>query len=236
MVWTGIFSVALLVIWLCGSPPTWVRATSRVWARGVLFGLSGIVGLGYREVGRENIPTEPCLVVSNHQSAWETIASLILFRDVAIVTKQELLDVPVFGWFLRHSPMIVIDRESGSKAIRKMIDEGSAALASGRCVLIFPEGTRSEPDAPVEFKRGVELLYAKLNCPVLPLAVNAGSFWGPGRRDKGAGTITVSYLPPIPAGQPAQAAMKQAERMIQAELDRVRTGVETPILIASAQA
>jgi 1-acyl-sn-glycerol-3-phosphate acyltransferase len=220
--WTAAFSPVLLVIWLAGTPERWVRAASRVWASGVLFLLKWVVGLSYVEVGRENIPAQACLVVANHQSTWETIASLVLFRDVAIVTKQELLDVPIFGWFLRMSPMITIDRESGSKAIRKMIDGGAAALAQGRPVLIFPEGTRSAPGAPVEFKRGVELLYAKLHAPVLPVAVNTGSFWGTEQKHKRAGTITVSYLPAIPADMPAQAAMKQAETAIQSELDRLK--------------
>jgi 1-acyl-sn-glycerol-3-phosphate acyltransferase len=220
--WTAAFSLVLLVIWLAGTPERWVRAASRVWANGVLFLLKWVVGLSYVERGRENIPAKAYLVVANHQSTWETIASLVLFRDVAIITKQELLNVPIFGWFLRMSPMITIDRESGSKAIRKMIDEGTAALAQGRPVLIFPEGTRSEASAPVEFKRGVELLYTKLDAPVLPVAINAGTFWGIGQRTKSAGRITVTYLPPIPAGMPAQAAMKQAEQAIQAALDDLR--------------
>lgn len=219
--WTATFAPALLFIWLLGSPERWVRACSRVWARGVIFALKWVVGLSYVERGRENVPSGRYLVVANHQSTFETIASLVLFRDVAIVTKQELLSVPIFGWFLRHSPMILIDRESGSKAIRKMIEEGLAALSKGRPVLIFPEGTRAAPGAPVEFKRGVELLYAKLDCPVLPVAVNSGEFWGLGKQNRRAGTMTVSFLPAIPAGMPPQAAMKSAEQAIQSELDRI---------------
>jgi 1-acyl-sn-glycerol-3-phosphate acyltransferase len=229
--WTAAFSPVLLTIWMMGSPERMVRASSRVWARGVILSLRWIVGLGYAERGRENVPEGRYLVVANHQSTFETIASLVLFKDVAIVTKQELLGVPIFGWFLRHSPMILIDRESGSKAIRKMIDEGSRALNNGRPVLIFPEGTRSEPGAPVEFKRGVELLYAKLDCPVLPVAVNSGEYWGLGKQNRRAGTMTVSYLPAIPAGMPAQAAMKSAEQAIQAELDRIGR-VDRPLKVA----
>ncbi len=218
-VWTAAFSPILLFLWLAGSPGPWVRAVSRIWARGILGGLRPIVGLDHSEQGIGNIPGEPCLVVSNHQSAWETIAFLVLFPEVAIVTKQELLAVPIVAWFLRLSPMIIIDRESGTKAIRKMIDEGAAALAQGRSVLIFPEGTRSDPEARVAFKRGVEVLYGKLGHPVLPVALDSGRYWGSGTRR--AGTIAVSYLPRIPAGLPPQAAMKRAEEMIQNELDRL---------------
>jgi 1-acyl-sn-glycerol-3-phosphate acyltransferase len=223
-VWTAFFSPVLLVIWLAGSPGPWVRAASRVWARGVLFGSRSLLSIGHVEIGRDKLPATPCLVVANHQSTWETIAFLVLLQDVAIVTKQELLDVPIFGWFLRHSPMIIIDRDSGSKAIRKMVDEGRAALEQGRPVLIFPEGTRSSPLAPVEFKRGVELLYAKLDRPIVPVALNSGHFWGAGKALKRTGTITVSYLDPIAAGMPPSAAIKQAEQAIQHELDRLREG------------
>jgi 1-acyl-sn-glycerol-3-phosphate acyltransferase len=175
-------------------------------------------------------------VVANHQSTWETIAFLVLLRDVAIVTKHELLQVPIFSWFLRRSPMIIIDRESGSKAIRTMVEEGAAALAQGRSVLIFPEGTRSDPLARIEFKRGVELLYAKLGCPLLPVALNSGHYWGAGEPHKRGGTITVSYAAAIPAGMPPREAMKQAEQTIQAELDRIQSDASSGRTPAIAQA
>ena len=199
-VWTGLFAPVLAFLWLIGSPERGVRLTSRLWARGVLVSLKWLVGLTYAERGRNNIPDEPCLIIANHQSTWETLAFLVLFPDVAIIAKQELLTIPVFSWFLRKSPMILIDRESGSKAVRKMIDESQAVLAQGRSVLIFPEGTRKSASEPVEFKRGVELLYTRLNRVVLPVALNSGLFWGPDRAYKRAGTISVSYLDPIEPG------------------------------------
>ena len=220
--WTALFAPILGVLMLTGSRPVWVRKWARIWAGGVLGMLKYIVGLDHRVIGRENIPAKPCLIVCNHQSTWETIAVLILFPDVAIITKKELLKVPIFGPFLRLSPMITIDRESGTKAIRKMNEEGAVALSQGRSVLIFPEGTRSEPGAPVEFKRGVELLYGKLDCELLPVAMNSGDFWRPGKQNKKAGTITLTCLPPIPAGENASAAIKAAEAAIQAELTAIR--------------
>jgi len=223
--WTSLFAPVLGVIILLRVRPVWVRRWSRLWADGVLGMLKHVVGLDHVVRGSENIPAEPCLIVSNHQSTWETIAVLTLFPDVAIITKEELLRVPIFGPFLRLSPMITIDRESGSKAIRKMVEEGAKALAEGRSVLIFPEGTRSEPGAPVEFKRGVELLYGKLNCKMLPVAMNSGDFWRPGRQNKVAGTITLSCLPPIPAGENPSVAIKAAEAAVQAELTAIRASL-----------
>lgn len=216
-VWTVLFTPALAILWLCGSPERGVRLASRLWARGVLIGLKWLVGLTYAERGLHNIPDEPCLIIANHQSTWETLAFLILFPDVAIVAKQELLTIPVFSWFLRRSPMILIDRESGPKAVRKMIDESRAALAEGRSVLIFPEGTRKLVSEPVAFKRGVELLYTKLDRVVLPVALNSGHFWGPGSSYKRAGTISVSYLSPIQPGLSGNEFTRRAEELLEAE-------------------
>jgi len=216
-VWTGLFVPVLAVLWLCGSPERGIRLASRIWARGILAGLRWLVGLTYAEQGRHFIPDEPCLIIANHQSTWETVAFLILIPDVAIVAKRELLTIPVVSWFLRKSPMILIDRESGSKAIRKMVEESQAALAQGRSVLIFPEGTRKPVSEPIAFKRGVELLYAKLGRSVLPVALNSGLVWGPDRPYKRIGTISVSYLRPIEPGLSGPEFTRMAEQLLEAE-------------------
>src|SRR5690349_3094295 len=215
--WTGLFIPFLAFLWLFGSPERSVRLAYRLWAGGVLNSLKWLVGLTYAERGQHKIPDGPCLIIANHQSTWETLAFLVLFPDVAIVAKQELLTIPVVSWFLRKSPMILIDRESSSKAIRKMVEDSQAALAQGRSVLIFPEGTRKPASEPIEFKRGVELLYATLSRPVLPVALNSGHFWGPSRSYKRAGTISVSYLDPIPPGLAAREFMRRAEHLLEAE-------------------
>ena len=219
--WTALFLLPLLAFAASGAPARPIRAATRLWARGILFGLRGIVGLRYVEEGRERIPAEPCLIVANHQSAWETLAFLVLVPDVAIIAKRELVAIPVVGWFLRRSPMIIIDRANGTQALRTMIEESRAAVAAGRSVLIFPEGTRSAFGAPVQFKRGAELLYGKLGLPVLPVAVNSGLYWPSGSRSR-PGTVVVSYLAPLAAGLSAAAFMEGTERAIERELDRWR--------------
>ena len=216
--WTSLFAPAMLVLWLAGKPGRPMRVATRVWSRGILVGLRAIVGLTHVVRGREHIPAKPCLIVANHQSEWETIAFLVLVPNVAIVAKQELLRVPIVGWFLRHSPMILIDRERGTNAIRVMLEQSRAALAAGRSVLIFPEGERRGTDVAVEFKRGIEILYAKLDTAVLPVALNSGRFWGAEQPFKRAGTITVSYLDPIPPGLPSRDFTRLAEGSMQAAL------------------
>lgn len=218
VVWTAMFLPALAVLLICGRPTSPIRATSRVWAKGILVALRWTVGLTHTEQGKQNIPTGPCLIVANHQSQWETIAFLILVPNVAIVAKQELLAVPVMGWFLRHSPMILIDRESGGSALRQMLAEARAALAHGRPVLIFPQGGRKSAASNVEFKRGVGLLYGQLGVPVVPVAVNSGLFWTSERRHKRRGSITVSYLAPIQPGLSAAEFIRRAERALQQAL------------------
>jgi 1-acyl-sn-glycerol-3-phosphate acyltransferase len=218
VLWTALFAPAAVALALCGTPERAVRRTARAWARGTLRLLGWCVGLTYVEEGQENIPTEPCLIIADHQSTWETFAFLALMPDVAIVAKQELLGIPVFGWFLRNAPMILIDRESGTKAVRKMVDESRTALAGGRSVLIFPEGTRRSASAKIEFKRGIEILYTRLGCRVLPVSVNSGHFWAPDRPYKRSGTIWVNYLGTIEPGLGAAEFTRQS----QAVLDRAR--------------
>jgi 1-acyl-sn-glycerol-3-phosphate acyltransferase len=218
--WTALFGLIIPVFLFVGAGR--VRAATRVWVAGVLNLLRHVVGLGHVEIGTDNRPLEACLIVSNHQSTWETIAFLALFPDVAIVAKEELLKIPVFGWYLRHSPMITIDREFGTQALRRMVEGAKEALAQGRPVLLFPEGTRKSPDEPIDFKRGVELLYGRLDVPVLPVVVNSGRFWGIDKAPKRAGTITVSCLPPLPPGLPGGEMMQKAAEMMEAE--RIRIG------------
>ncbi|KAF0120521.1 MAG: 1-acyl-sn-glycerol-3-phosphate acyltransferase [Xanthobacteraceae bacterium] len=218
--WTGLFGALIPVLLLVD--PRRVRAASRLWVSGALGLLRAVVGLGHVEIGRENRPAGPCLIVCNHQSTWETMALIKLFPDVVIVAKEELLRIPVFGWYLRKSPMITIDRELGTQAMRRMVEGAKLALGEGRQVLLFPEGTRKGPDEPISFKRGVELLYGRLDVPVLPVVVNSGRFWGIGGGPKRAGTISLSCLPTIPPGLKAGEMMARAEHAMEEE--RLRIG------------
>lgn len=219
--WTMLFGATIPLLWLAGTPQPTVRMFTRIWARGNLIALAWIVGLTFREEGRDNIPGAPCLVICNHQSTWETLAALVLFPDVAIIAKQELLGIPILGWFLRRSPMIIIDRGGAARTLHRMIDESIATLAAGRSVLIFPEGTRKPPNEAVVFKRGVGLLYKALGVPVLPMVVDSGRYWGLGRSPKRSGTVTISYLQTIEPGLDPSEFAALSERLMQAEKVRM---------------
>ncbi len=221
VVWTLLFAPSWLVLWLAGSPSSAIRKMAQTWIGGILLGLRSIVGLTHVERGRENIPKEPCILAANHQSMWETLALCHLFPDAAFVAKQEVSRIPIVGWHVKHYPMILIERAAGPSALRKTVAESRAALAAGRSIIIFPEGTRRRLADPVLFKRGIEFLYSELQVPVLPVALNSGAFWGPDRSFKHEGMITVSYLPPIMPGLSREAFRTRAESMLQAEKERL---------------
>lgn len=217
--WTLSISPAIPVLMRLRRPDL-TRRVIRFWTDGI-FGLSRwFLGLRLREegVGNKHLHA-PCLYVSNHQSAWETLAFNRLLPDVTIIAKQELGRIPVFGWFLRNAPMILIDREAGARALKAMVAQSQHELAQGRSILIFPEGTRVKVGDQRKFQPGLVALYRKLDLPVVPVAHNSGSFWG--RPAKRGGTITVSYLPAIPPGLPAADFMARIEALVNAEKDRL---------------
>ncbi|RFB81517.1 lysophospholipid acyltransferase family protein [Methylovirgula sp. 4M-Z18] len=218
---TALWAVPIPFLALFGSPSRAVRMMARNWARMVLALLHWIVDISYEVEGRENIPAEPCLIVCNHQSTWETIAFNVLFPNVTLVAKEELGKIPVFGWYLKRAPMILIDRDAGAAAIRKMAEASRKALAQGRSVVIFPQGTRADADDKVDFKRGVQLLYHVLDVKVLPVALNSGRFWPSGKGEKHAGKIRVSCLPVISPGLNAAHFLSQVQTSVELERQRL---------------
>ena len=214
--WTAFLGGAIVPLLAAGRPAKGVRSVTRLWARGVLVLVRRIGGIDHVVEGKANLPQVPCLILCNHQSAWETIAALVLFPDVAIVAKRELLGIPVFGWYLRHSPMIIIDRAASLESIRVMARESAGAVAEGRSVLIFPEGTRVDPHKPIRFKRGVEHLLRAVRAPVVPVVHDAGRYW---RRDgKVRGTIVVKILPPLDGMAAPKLLARHAEQAMNAEV------------------
>lgn len=220
VIWTMLFSIGILWFSLVGAREPSIRRATRIWARGLLLSLRWVVGLRHVELGQRN--TAPCLIVANHQSTWETLAFLVLFPDLAIVAKKELLRIPILGWYLRRSPMIIIDRESGRQSYSLMLAQSREAIAQGRSVLIFPEGSRKRPMDPVKLKRGAGLLYVQLGVPALPVAHNSGEFWTAGRSGpKLPGKITVSLLPQIAPGMSESEFTRLAETVLEDERRRI---------------
>ena len=219
---TVLVSLTVPFLWLFNASSATVRAVSQVWANGIVLLMKYVVGLDYREQGRENVPDGPCIIASNHQSLWETAALCAIFPDASIVAKKELRKLPLVGWFLERYPMILVDRSAGRQALRQMNDEARRAIGEGRKVLIFPQGTRQAIDQPMTFQpAGIAALYTNLGVPVLPVAHNSGLFWGRKTLIIHSGLITLSFLPPIPPGLDRKAFQAELEQMIAEEADRL---------------
>jgi 1-acyl-sn-glycerol-3-phosphate acyltransferase len=221
VLWTLLLSPSLPILWSVNASAKYVRAVSQVWANGLMFLLRTVVNLDYVERGRENIPEGPCIVICNHQSLWETIALSTIFPEASFVAKIELLRIPVVGWFLAKYPMIMLDRSAGATSLRQLLAASAKAISEGRKIVIFPQGTRSDVNEPVKFKRGVTAIYAHLGVPVLPVALNSGVFWPGDRLMRYAGTITVSYLPRIEPGLNSNEFRVLAERIISDEATKL---------------
>jgi 1-acyl-sn-glycerol-3-phosphate acyltransferase len=228
LLWTLVLSPAVPVLRLTNAGSAKVRAVSQVWSNGIVWLFKYVIGLDYREQGRENIPDGPCIIACNHQSLWETAALCAIFPDASIVAKQELRKLPIVGWFLHRYPMILVDRSAGRQALRQMNDEARRAIGEGRKVLIFPQGTRQAVGEPTKFQpAGIAALYTNLDTPVLPVAHNSGLFWGKKTLMIHSGTITLSYLPAIPPGLDRKVFQAQLEQVIVAEADKLIGTAET---------
>jgi 1-acyl-sn-glycerol-3-phosphate acyltransferase len=211
--WTAVMLLAALP-WLV-LPPRLLLAHSRVWMRGVQFLLATIVGLEYEVQGRDAAPARAAIFAFKHQSAWETLAIHLLVDGAAIVLKRELTQIPLFGWCLSHAGMIPIDRRAGPRALRGLIEGGRAALARGAPIVIFPEGTRVAPGGQRDYQPGVAALYRHLECPVVPVALNSGVFWGRRSFVKRPGRIVVEFLPPIAPGLAREAFMAELHERLE---------------------
>jgi 1-acyl-sn-glycerol-3-phosphate acyltransferase len=150
--------------------------------------------------GIENIPPGGLIVASKHQSAWETLRLVQLFQRPSFVLKRQLLWIPLFGWYMWKARMIPVDRSKGAAAIPEMTEHARRAIAEGRQIIIFPEGTRRPPGAPPAYRRGVTRLYEALGAPCVPIALNSGIYWPRRSIVHRPGTIRVRVLPAIPSG------------------------------------
>lgn len=155
--------------------------------------------LGIRTAVEGAIPPGPHLIATKHQSMFETIEMLLIAGDPIIVVKRELADMPVFGPMTRRYGVIPVDREAGAKALREMLGAAKAALATGRPVIIYPEGTRVAPGTAPPLRAGFAGLYRALGLPVVPVALDSGRLFRRGL-DKRRGTIRFRIGEVIPPG------------------------------------
>lgn len=220
LVWTPIY--ASMVIFVFPLPPhTRYRIASGL-AYSTMWLLRVICGVRMEVRGAENIPKQPCVVICKHQSAWETFALQTVFPDQVWVLKRELLWLPFFGWGLALTSPIAIDRSKGKRAMKQLLEQGRDRLARGFCVVIFPEGTRMPHGVRGKYKIGGAMLGEASGAPVVPVAHNAGKFWGRNAFLKHPGTIVMSIGQPIdPTGLKAEEINRRVEHWIEDEMERI---------------
>lgn len=212
--WTFI----LAVFYLPGRflPGSFLHSSGRIWARSGFFLLRVICGVKHEVRGAEYILKTPAIYASKHQSAWDTLVFWLLMEKPVFVLKQELIRIPLYGPILLKIGSIAIDRQGKSEALKAMIAKAKQRLAAGHSIIIFPEGTRTLPDAAPQYQPGVAALYGQLSAPVVPVALNSGKYWGKGSTRIPSGTIIIEFLPPIAPGMRARDFLAQLQEQVEA--------------------
>ena len=194
--------ISLIVITLCGLflvilPYSYRQRFLSNWAIFCIWWLKITLNITTDIKGSENVNSSPSVIISNHQSTWETLAFQTIFPAHTWVLKQELLWLPVFGWSLALLKPIVINRGDKLNAIKKVIKQGSERLSQGISVVVFPEGTRQTYKHLGDYQNGAAAIAKKSGHDIIPVYHNAGKFWPKGSFIKKPGVITVIIGKPI---------------------------------------
>lgn len=175
---------------------------------------SNILGIRTRVEG--TLPHRPVLVAAKHQSMFETLEMVVLLNQPAVVLKRELADLTGWGRAARRYGMIPVDRAGGAPALRRMLKAAAEAVAVGRPIVIFPEGTRVSPGETPPLQPGFAGLYQALKLPVVPVALDSGRVWPRHSFVKRPGIVTMRFGPEIPPGLPRREAEEQVHAAINA--------------------
>ena len=223
------FGAILLAVWIFGSalvlgivllpvmlgPRRAGFIPARLWARGSMAAFRLLVGARIEIRGREHIPEGGCLVGAKHQGMLDVLVAVITLKDPCIILKRELMWIPIFGWYAWKVGLIPINRKGGAATMKAMGEATARALAEGRQVLIYPEGTRTEPGAPPAYRRGIGFIYQDGQVPCAPMATNSGLVWPAHGMAKYSGVAVFEYLPVIPAGLKREDFMARLQNQVE---------------------
>lgn len=194
------------------------------WSVLVVHLLRILCGVRHAVRGGGNIPAGPAIIISKHQSTWETFALQVIFPAQTWVLKKELLLIPIFGWSLALARAIAIDRGSPKEALGQVIRKGTERLERGLWVVVFPEGTRIPFGQKGKYNAGGAMLAARSGYPVVPVAHDAGRYWAPGRFTIRPGTVQVVIGPVIAAeGRRAGEINAETEAWIEGTMHELAT-------------
>jgi 1-acyl-sn-glycerol-3-phosphate acyltransferase len=221
-----LFYLNLAVLLLVAVPsifmPHWAPlGMARMWGRTTLWLLRVVCRIKVEWRGLDKIPPGGVLIAAKHQSTWETFALVTVLADATFIIKRELMWIPFFGWCAWRAGMIPVDRGAGKAALDAMTAHARTALAQGRQIVIFPEGTRRPAGAAPRYKIGVAHLYAACGVPCVPIALNSGLFWPRRRLIRFPGTVRVEVLDPIPPGRDREVFFAELERDLEAATARL---------------
>ncbi len=170
------------------------------WARSNHWLFKTIVGTTFEIEGLENIPKEGYIFAPKHQSFWDVYALLPWLSDPFFILKRELVWIPLFGWYVQKQRMVPVDRGARGRVMAAVMQRTKDEMATGRQLIIYPEGTRRPPGAPPHYKYGIARLYRDLAVPVVPVVMHPGLFWPRRKFLRFPGHFKVRILPPIEAG------------------------------------
>jgi 1-acyl-sn-glycerol-3-phosphate acyltransferase len=196
-----------------------------------------VLGLTLEIKGMENLPKSGgYIIAAKHQSAFETLTIPFTkeFNYPVIILKKELTYLPLWGLYPKRMGLVAIDRSQGLESLRAMVEGCKKALADGRSVIIFPQGTRVKPGAVKPYKTGLARIYKDLGVPIVPMALNSGVFWGRNAFFKKPGKVTFEFLAAIPPGEPPLKVMEKLEATIEAASDRLVVAAGGPALEKTA--
>ncbi|MCZ8207770.1 MAG: lysophospholipid acyltransferase family protein [Hyphomonadaceae bacterium] len=196
---------SVLIVGTLGAPyvflsPLGGARVMETWAKVMRFGAKWIAGITYEVRGLEHLPNGPIMIGAKHQSVLDTIIPTLFTNMPVYVLKQELLNLPIFGWYCRKAGLIAIDRSGHMSALKAMVAQAKERFEQGRPLIIFPEGTRQMIGAEPDYKPGVAAIYMLLGVPCVPLALNTGTSWPAKGFMRYPGKVVFEFLPVIPPG------------------------------------
>ncbi len=194
-----------------------VIVVGKSWAYGLYFLLRLFCNLKMEARGLENIPKGPVIFASKHQSALETIMMHILIKRPVFVLKKELLNLPVFGFYLKTMGMVYIDRDGGLKTLKHLLKQVQERISQEYSIIIFPEGTRTKPGESAEYNPGIAAIYNLDIAPIIPIALNTGKFWSKNTIVKNPGNFVIEFLPEIPKNLAKQEFMAILKHRIESK-------------------
>lgn len=201
VIFIGWTILLLATLWIILPFPRLIfRRAIALWPKLIFPLMRVILGLDFEQRGLNNLPSGPVIFAVKHQSTWDTMFFLWLDKNNSYIMKEELNKIPFWKSYMTKAGHIVVDRKGGLATMRQMINDTKNVLQEGRSVVIFPEGTRTQPGKSEVYHPGVAALYGQTKVPIIPVALNSGMYWGRREFRKSAGKIIIEFLKPMEKG------------------------------------